>query len=212
MSGIEKKSCLFIRSEWVYASNRWNRVYFSGAMGTWYSFTEQFEFTGNLKSFGFGDCVHRGYVRPKEEILSWTHGYPAETNAYKRVFSDPAILFDPDNGSIFAAGIVGDYEDILDYDNGEILGAPDINVSQVPIRDFLLAKAFPSRTGPMGSSSNSVWHVDVNFDMFNLFRTDPAKWLFEDSDHNKLWRHSDWKDAPYVHVYKLFDKITGKEN
>jgi hypothetical protein len=131
----------------------------------------------------------------------------------------PGILFG-DQAAAFVGGKVGGYEDVLDYDNGELIGTPDIDVSNVEIRDWLLAKAFPSRTGPMGSGSNSnlVWR-GVNFDMSDpdankSFMTDPGKWrhkMPEDETKNE-WRHSDWKNMPYVHVYKLFEKVTGKGN
>jgi hypothetical protein len=130
----------------------------------------------------------------------------------------PGILFG-DQAAAFVGGKVGSYEDVLDYDNGELIGAPDIDVSNVEVRDWLLAKAFPSRTGPMGSGSNSnlVWR-GVNFDMSDpdankSFMTDSARWYDQDDEYNgqPVWHHSDWKNAPYVHVYKLFEKITKGE-
>jgi hypothetical protein len=122
----------------------------------------------------------------------------------------PDILFGT-GGATFAGGTVGQYEDVLDYDNGEFVGAPDIDVSAVKISDWLIAKGFPSRTGPMGSAPvdpqiSAAWE-NVSFDMHSLYMTDPSRWPIEDSDDNKIWRHSDWKDAPYVHVYKLFNKL-----
>jgi pimeloyl-ACP methyl ester carboxylesterase len=126
----------------------------------------------------------------------------------------PEILFDS-SAVTFAGGVVGDYESELDYDNGELLGAPDIDVSEVKIYDWLIAKGFPSRTGPMGSSSvrdiGGGWK-DVNFNMHSEFMTDFTRWPSEQSDGTKIWKHSDWKNVPYVHVYKLFEIITGKEN
>ncbi len=132
----------------------------------------------------------------------------------------PWQLFDA-GAAAFAGGIVGDYEDVLNYDNSEQHGAPDIDVSQVKVSDWLLAKGFPSRTGPMGSSTVdqtlNAWGSFNNFDMSHPtegFMTDSSEWLFKKPNHNQEneWRHSSWKDAPYVHVYKLFEKITTKEN
>lgn len=118
----------------------------------------------------------------------------------------------------FAGGLVGSYEDVLDYDNGEVSGGPDIDVSAVKVSDWLLAKGFPSRTGPMGSmvvgDIGGGWDDTSNFDMHNLYMTDSSEWIFKkpSSNQENEWRHSSWKDAPYVHVYKLFEKITTKEN
>jgi hypothetical protein len=126
----------------------------------------------------------------------------------------PGILFG-DQAAAFVGGKVGSYEDVLDYDNGELIGAPDIDVSNVEVRDWLLAKGFPSRTGPMGSSTVdqtlNAWGDYNNFDMFTEFRTDPDKWPSKQEDGTKIWKHSDWKNVPYIHVYKMFEKITGKE-
>jgi hypothetical protein len=45
------------------------------------------------------------------------------------------------------------------------------------------------------------------------FMTDQGQWYKPEKYLGRyIWRHSDWKDAPYVYLYKLFDKITGKEN
>jgi hypothetical protein len=125
----------------------------------------------------------------------------------------PDILFGT-GGATFAGGTVGQYEDVLDYDNGEFVGAPDIDVSAVKISDWLIAKGFPSRTAPMGSALNKAekWEL-VNYDMSHPiegFMTDFNRWPSIQSDGAKIWKHSDWKNVPYVHVYKLFDKITGK--
>ncbi len=115
----------------------------------------------------------------------------------------------------FAGGLVGSYEDVLDYDDSEQHG-PDIVVSAVKVSDWLLAKGFPSRTGPMGSAKNKEWPPQgVSFDMSTAdFMTDPNNWFDPNQKYNgnPAWHHSDWKNAPYVHVYKLFEKIVTKEN
>ena len=128
----------------------------------------------------------------------------------------PGILFGP-GAATFAGGTVGQYEYALDYDNDEIFGAPDIDVSAVKISDWLIAKGFPSRTGPMGSAANVKWPVTTaNFDMSDPtkgFMSNPDKWFDKEDEYlgRPVWHHSDWKNAPYVHVYKLFEKITTKE-
>ena len=124
----------------------------------------------------------------------------------------PTELFEGDVCG-FVTDTVGNHTDVLNYDNAQRIGDPDIDVSNVIVRDWLLAKGFPSRTGPMGSSANSnlVWR-GINFDMFTQFRTDPNKWPSHEVNGPKIWKHSDWKNVPYVHVYKLFEKMTGKGN
>ena len=85
-------------------------------------------------------------------------------------------------------------------------------ISEVPIRDFLLAKAFPARTRPLGSTLNNLQQWEGgNFNMPALFMTDPSHWIRSDEYAGwPEWRHSDIKDAPYVHIYKFFDRITGR--
>jgi hypothetical protein len=103
---------------------------------------------------------------------------------------------------------MGDFKNHLDYTSEDT----DLDISNVLVRDWLPAKAFPSRTGPMGSAANKLplW-LNHNYDMFSSdFITDLQKWPIEDIDDNKLWRHSDWKNVPYVHVYQLFEKIVTK--
>jgi hypothetical protein len=144
---------------------------------------------------------------------------------------EPEILFG-DNGASFAAGVVGDYEHIFNYDGqtgnlfeylpgighkvpidipmyGDLESSMD--VSNVTVRDYLLAKAFPARTGALGSRSNNiqVWR-DVNFDMHSLYMNDPAEWPTK-AGNNPEWRHSAIRDLPYAHNYKFFDEVTGKE-
>jgi hypothetical protein len=63
------------------------------------------------------------------------------------------------------------------------------------------------------------WDDTSNFDMSDpeptkTFMTDPAQWYDKNNPYNGqyVWHHSDIKNAPYVHVYKLYNKITGKGN
>ncbi len=93
----------------------------------------------------------------------------------------------------------------MDYNKG----SDGLDISGVSIRNFLRSKAFPATTRPMGSSLNKEWHEEyANFDMTGMM-TDPARWIrSEKYNEKKEWRHSDFKDAPYVHVWKVFEKIT----
>ncbi len=44
--------------------------------------------------------------------------------------------------------------------------------------------------------------------------TDPLQWYNMDDPYNGsfVWQHSDFRDAPYAHVYKLFEEIVTQEN
>lgn len=130
--------------------------------------------------------------------------------------SDPLFRHEPEElfqaGALaFAGGTVGTQGGNLEYNTGD----NGMDISTVPIRDWLLAKAFPSRTRPMASTAvgdiGGGWK-DVNYNMSALYMTNPSVWPNEDQQHNKEWRHSDFRNVPYVHVFKLFDKITTKEN
>ena len=52
----------------------------------------------------------------------------------------------------------------------------------------------------------------VNFDMSTLYMTDPDNWFDPDQKYQNrpAWHHSDIKDVPYVHIYKLFNEISGR--
>ena len=43
-----------------------------------------------------------------------------------------------------------------------------------------------------------------NFDMSEKFMTDPESWP---SKRNGEWHHSDFKEMPYQHVRKLYEKF-----
>ena len=64
---------------------------------------------------------------------------------------------------------------------------------------MLLAKAFPSRSLPVGEKVNDSLSVDNNFDMHELFKTASDQWP-RSSDE---WRHSDFKDVTYC-MYTAF--------
>jgi len=124
---------------------------------------------------------------------------------------EPEELFDP-GAAAFAAGTIGTQGSGLEYNTGD----NGLDISNVKIRDYLLAKAFPSRTRPMGSTANSKWDEVLNFNMSDPtegFMTDSGIWIRTDKYNGIFeWRHSDIKDAPYVYIYKFYEKLTTKEN
>ena len=117
---------------------------------------------------------------------------------------DPAYLFGP-AGDLFAAGTVATYGSHLDYNSSNAT----YPIWDVKITDWLIAKAFPARTRPMGSSNNSKWDEDVNVDM-HVECKNPTSGLPSGDDHDE-WYHNDIRKAPYLYVHRLFDQITGKE-
>lgn len=110
----------------------------------------------------------------------------------------------------FAAGTIGTHGGNLEYHTGD----HGLNISQVKIRDWLLAKAFPARTRPMGSTAVNPtlngWGTFNTFDMSALYMTDPGAWHHKESNVAKWW-HGDITDMPYVHLYQLYENIVTKE-
>jgi len=70
----------------------------------------------------------------------------------------------------------------------------------------LLSEAFPARTLPAGSNYLSILGPSRNFDMHSLYKTNASEWVRSSGE----WRHSDFKEAPYVHTYKAFDEFVSK--
>jgi len=127
---------------------------------------------------------------------------------------EPEILFGA-GAAPFAAGLVGSYESIFNYDNGSASSGEfeaTMDISAVPVRDYLLAKAFPARTGALGSRAISAqvsteWQK-ATFDMSTQLRNPYASILPGDDDY---WIHSAIRDFPYVHMCNFFRKLVGKE-
>jgi pimeloyl-ACP methyl ester carboxylesterase len=116
---------------------------------------------------------------------------------------NPVELFE-DAGSDFVDANVGDQPVIREEWN--VLG-------DVKVRDWLLAKAFPALTLPMGANPNNAegWRRN-NFDLSagSVFKTDSDRWPRTELTgeiRTPVWYHSDYKDITYQHVYKFYDKI-----
>jgi hypothetical protein len=119
---------------------------------------------------------------------------------------EPEELFEP-GAAAFVSGTISANGGNLDYNTSNAT----YPIGDLLIRDWLLAKAFPSRTGPMGSTPNSKWPpTTANFDMHTECRN-PTSGLPSGENHSE-WYHNDINKAPYLYVHRLFDQITGKEN
>ncbi len=97
---------------------------------------------------------------------------------------------------------------IFNYD----INNATMDIVNVPVRDYLLAKSFPARTGALGSRGNGKWPLTTaNFDMSTEY-IKLGQWIRTDTYNGTLeWRHSDVRDAAYVYVHMFFDKLTAKE-
>jgi hypothetical protein len=86
---------------------------------------------------------------------------------------------------------------------------------RVTVRDWLLAEAFPATTLPMGGNENGVIDPKRNINMSSLkddnggcCKTREISWPREAViQGQRVWRHSDYKDIPYQHVYEFYGKI-----
>jgi alpha-tubulin suppressor-like RCC1 family protein/pimeloyl-ACP methyl ester carboxylesterase len=118
---------------------------------------------------------------------------------------NPSQLFE-DGGSDFVNARVEDQPVISN--EWKVLG-------DVKVRDWLLAKAFPALTLPMGANFNGKFGEGSNFDML-------ASFAVKDSQNNILWPrkeqgipvwwHSDYKDIAYQYTWKLYKKIVDLTN
>jgi hypothetical protein len=151
-------------------------------------------------------------VRPRtlQEKLSTNSADRAATLVYLQ--TDPLFYPEPEElfkvgAAAFVSGTVAANGVNLDYNTSNAT----YPIDNLLVRDWLLAKAFPSRTGPMGSAPNTKWPpITANFDMHDKCRNSSSG-LPSGQDHSE-WYHNDINKAPYLYVYRLFSQITGKEN
>jgi hypothetical protein len=83
--------------------------------------------------------------------------------------------------------------------------------AKVKVRDWLLAEAFPATTLPMGANPTNVFQniEKQNIDMSatkenNGCKTNEGSWP---DDRKGEWKHSDYKNISYQHVYEFYRKI-----
>ncbi|NTV15676.1 MAG: hypothetical protein HGA96_17395 [Desulfobulbaceae bacterium] len=97
--------------------------------------------------------------------------------------------------------------------------ANDAAHDRVKIRDWLLAEAFPATTLPMGANENGKLTLPgQNIDMSGVktpdggcCKTREDLWPRKDTYNGyREWRHSDYKDMPYLHVYEFYKTLLRK--
>ena len=173
-----------------------------------WGFTEEASSSHILDTWG---VVKWAPVRPRilHEKLALEN--PERDQNLQTLQTDP--LFKPNPPYLFGAGGQTFTSATVAYAGGT-LDYNTINntypIDDVPMRDWLLAKAFPSRPRPLGSTANSKdsW-LGANFDCSTVCRN-PSSGLPSGNNHDE-WYHNDINKAPYLYVHRLFDQITGKE-
>jgi hypothetical protein len=144
---------------------------------------------------------------------SWVEDQLASNEAaYKNdLRSDPFFKHEPEvlfttNGSAFVSDFVMNQAAHLDY-------KPQ-STDLVKVRDWLLAKGFPARTRPMGSSFISPASGWISVNMASDDSDDYGLMLHEWPRSNRYiditgterleWRHGDFKDVAYPYVQELY--------
>ncbi|MCF7864194.1 MAG: hypothetical protein K9L89_05335 [Kiritimatiellales bacterium] len=174
-----------------------------------WGFTEEASSSHILDTWG---VVKWAPARPRHLHEKLAQENPDREQNLQVLATDPLFRPNPEelfgaSAEAFSAGTVAAQGGMLDYN----VSNASYPIGNVPMRDWLLAKAFPSRTRPMGSTINSqlAW-LSGNFNMSALYMTNPSDWPHKEDSVAKWW-HSDIKDVPYAHSHKLFDKITAQE-
>ena len=87
------------------------------------------------------------------------------------------------------------------------------------MKEWLLAEAFPATTLPMGANENMAFRSieEQNIDMsgdssdpqIECCKTSEALWPRKDTYIPNVgdWKHSDYKDVSYQHVFEFYKKI-----
>jgi len=171
-----------------------------------WGFTEEADSTHIHDTWG---VVKWAPVRPRRLHEKLANENPDQEDNLQDLATDPLFRPNPEellgvNAEAFAGGTVSSHGGSFDYNTSN----DTYPIDHVAMTDWLLAKAFPSRTRPMGSTSNSKWPLTTaNFDMSSLGFENPSTGFFSGDDNNE-WHHNDIREAPYIYVHKLFDKIT----
>lgn len=141
----------------------------------------------------------------------WVNGQLATNSVVylESLKSDPIFKQKPDilfsaNGNDFVGDYVTAQAAHLDYTQNWL--------SNVLVRDWLLAKAFPARSRPMGSSPIAAglgW--EDHYNMASASAAENGLMLHDwprDTDYNGLleWFHGDYKDVAYPYVQELYKK------
>lgn len=184
--------------------NRWLPEWIAGGSSPYcgWGLTKNGSSTNVFIGFPFWIPEIRSPEWVAQQLANNSSGYKAALRRDPLFRSEPQILFSSD-GSAFVNGKVNLYKSLLDY-------APD-SVGEVRIRDYLLAKAFPARTRPMGSApiAPGLRWTD-NYDMASSDQVNENGLMLHGwprtTKYNDLpeWRHSDFKDVAYIYVQELY--------
>jgi hypothetical protein len=140
----------------------------------------------------------------QQQLANSQSGYEVALQSDPLFRQEPRILFSP-SGSKFVNGRVSDNAYTLDYANE--------TVKDVRIRDWLLAKAFPARTRPMGSTAIDLgagWIKNYNMASDSASYENGLMlhgWPRTEEYRGALqWWHGDYKDVAYIYVQELYKK------
>jgi len=127
-------------------------------------------------------------------------GEPSNYNLVANPFfcKKPAALFEAGGSA---------YVDSLASSQTEL--ASDWSAVNVKVKDWLLAKAFPALTLPMGANPCGKFGLlNNNIDMSTQLKPDNENWPDNRIENGvEFWYHSDYKDLAYPYVYKFYGKI-----
>lgn len=107
----------------------------------------------------------------------------------------------------FLAKRASTIEDITEYYDKN-----PVALRRVSVKDWLLAEAFPATTNAVGANPIGLeGFPKKNIDMSKPYidngcMTDYSRWPRRYKGA-QVWYHSDYKNAPFVHVYKFYEKV-----
>ncbi|NTV15674.1 MAG: hypothetical protein HGA96_17385, partial [Desulfobulbaceae bacterium] len=176
-------------------------------------------FSGNYWKFELFSLDHRRHLTPEEavneiskEALRTEPFFAVETSLLNPShILDDLVASDPNDSvpsgfvmkKVSATGLAGYYTH----------NAPALD--RVSVKDWLLAEAFPATTLPMGANNSGAIKQEQNIDMSGVknsdggcCKTEELRWPRDVPYQNqRVWRHSDYKDVPYQHVYGFYSRI-----
>ncbi|MCX8044925.1 MAG: alpha/beta hydrolase [Desulfobacterota bacterium] len=160
---------------------------------------------------GWGFNENHSHYNRKPEDLGILDNVFIENLKRKPFFrAEPFELFDSRSGSTFVMRNAGQTS-LKDY-------YKNLDARHVPVRDWLLAEAFPATSLAMGGNFTKAVRESQNINLSSIgdkgIITEgflcqwPRKINLNDNYINQ-WFHSDYKDVSYQHVNKFFKRIVG---